>query len=224
MSKINKFSKKGNFREYRAWQAMKDRCLNPHNVGYPNYGGRGIQVHQTWKDSFDQFRQDMGPCPEGWTLDRINNSGNYEPTNCRWATRETQGNNKRTNRKITLDGKAKTASQWEKELNIGHGTVTDRYRRGVTTIKDMLNPPAEVNRNLTLLTLTEKTNNERLNLHVGETKPIVQWATLMGMNPVTLTARLRNGLNLKEALTKPVGWSRRPKRERCRKVQRQLPI
>lgn len=80
--------------EYRAWVHMRQRCNNPNNPGYLDYGGRGIRVCDRW-NKFENFLTDMGERPEDRSLDRINNDGNYEPSNCRWATRKTQNNNKR---------------------------------------------------------------------------------------------------------------------------------
>lgn len=81
-------------REYRAWQKMKSRCSNPKHPSFPNYGGRGISVCEAWA-SFLQFYEDMGPAPEGATLDRIDNELGYEPGNCRWASHEIQARNRR---------------------------------------------------------------------------------------------------------------------------------
>jgi len=81
--------------EYRTWRHMKDRCYNKNNSKYPRYGGRGITVCERWKDSYLNFIEDMGrkPSPDH-SIDRINNDGNYEPENCRWATTQQQGTNK----------------------------------------------------------------------------------------------------------------------------------
>lgn len=82
-------------KEYASWLNMKQRCTNSNNERYKDYGGRGITICEEWLNSFSQFYKDMGPKPKDLTLDRINNDGNYEPSNCRWATYEQQANNQR---------------------------------------------------------------------------------------------------------------------------------
>ena len=81
--------------EYRCWQSLRQRCNNPNNPGYKNYGGRGISVCQEWNASFDAFYAYVGPRPAGKWLDRIDNNGNYEPGNVRWATPTVQRLNSR---------------------------------------------------------------------------------------------------------------------------------
>jgi hypothetical protein len=86
----------GGTRTYHSWRDMLRRCTNPSSADWPRYGGRGITVCRRWH-RFEDFLADMGSCPDRLTLDRINNEGNYEPGNCRWATREQQTLNRRSN-------------------------------------------------------------------------------------------------------------------------------
>ena len=80
---------------YLSWRGAKQRCTNPNAASYPRYGGRGIEICSRWIHSFANFLEDMGERPEGMSLDRINNDGNYEPSNCRWATPSEQNRNQR---------------------------------------------------------------------------------------------------------------------------------
>lgn len=91
-------------REYRSWRMMLNRCLNPNATGFNNYGGRGITVCERWR-KFENFLADMGPRPAGKSIDRYpDNDGNYEPGNCRWATRQEQNLNTRTTKNAARYG------------------------------------------------------------------------------------------------------------------------
>lgn len=85
-------------REYSSWRNMRNRCLNPSNKDYPNYGGRGITIDPAW-DDFKVFLKELGPRPEGTTLDRIDVNGDYSLSNCKWSTPKEQAANRRIKRK-----------------------------------------------------------------------------------------------------------------------------
>lgn len=120
---------KGGTPEWRGWRAMRTRCNNPNDIFYARYGGRGIKVCDRWQSSFENFLEDMGKKPTiKHTLDRIDNSGDYEPSNCRWATQAEQANNKRNNRTVTYGGKTMTVAEWAKELGCGYMELYDRVR------------------------------------------------------------------------------------------------
>ena len=111
--------------------AMINRCTNPNDPGFVNYGGRGIAVCQRWMGSFENFLADMGPRPSsGHSIDRIDNDGPYSPENCRWATRLQQNCNSRSNHLLTLDGRTMCLADWAREAGLTRGALKDRLRRG----------------------------------------------------------------------------------------------
>ena len=113
---------------YRIWASMLGRCENPRDKGYAKYGGDGIRVCPEWHD-FTAFLRDMGECPSGFSLDRRDNDGDYEPSNCRWATRIEQANNTRRNYRITAFGRTQTLSEWSRESGIHKNTLNSRLKR-----------------------------------------------------------------------------------------------
>ena len=110
---------------------MVYRCTNPSHKDYLSYGGRGISVCQRWL-KFENFLEDMGARPKGFSLERINNNGNYCPSNCKWATRKEQQRNTRSNRILEHDGKRMCLAEWAEELGINHRTLRSRLQRGWT--------------------------------------------------------------------------------------------
>lgn len=114
-------------KEYTAWQAMKDRCYNENNVNYHNYGGRGIKVCDRWKNSFENFLEDMGPKPSTkHSLDRQKGDQDYCRENCRWATAKEQGRNTRRNVILEFNGQSMTLPEWAEKINIARGTLYAR--------------------------------------------------------------------------------------------------
>ena len=116
---------------YRSWKAMMARCYSPNVYGFANYGGRGIKVCRDWH-GFLTFLADMGERPAGTSLDRIDNDGNYNPSNCRWATAKEQNNNKKSNVHLTLNGETLPALQWAAKLGMKYATLMKRREDGWT--------------------------------------------------------------------------------------------
>lgn len=124
-------AKRGQEALYHIWYNMKQRVLDPAHKSFKDYGARGIAICDRWLNSVDDFISDMGPRPAKHTLERKNNDGNYEPSNCVWASMFQQGNNRRTNRWIEHNGERKTISQWSRILNVPEATIGNRNDRGV---------------------------------------------------------------------------------------------
>lgn len=122
--------------EYNVWYLMKARCYKPVNTSYKNYGAKGIKVCERWLASFWNFYEDMGPRPTpGHSIDRIDGTGNYEPSNCRWATIQEQPWNKERTAKILYDGKLRTVTELVLLTGLSRNTILYRYRRGITLDK-----------------------------------------------------------------------------------------
>jgi len=116
--------------EYCIWEGMKARCQNKNNLNYPNYGGRGITVCEKW-NTFEGFYDDMGVRPsKDYTIERIDVNGNYEPSNCKWATVSEQNNNKRTTRRIEYNGRTQSLGLWANELGFERHILTKRLNSG----------------------------------------------------------------------------------------------
>lgn len=132
---------KSHGREYAAWRHMMDRCYKTHTTHYRHYGGRNISVAKQWHD-FLVFLADMGICPEGYEIERIDNDGHYCPENCRWATRKEQMNNTRFNRVLCVDGSEMTMTQWSGIHGIKVGTIWRRLQLGWSA-SDAVQRPVE---------------------------------------------------------------------------------
>ena len=123
-------------RLYGIWCAMKRRCYNTNDIAYKDYGGRGISICEEWKQDYQAFRNwalDSGYSNEK-SIDRINNSGNYEPDNCRWVVSDVQANNRRSNRVYTVDGETHTLTEWANIRGINPKTLFTRIYSGLDFI------------------------------------------------------------------------------------------
>ncbi len=120
--------------EHGIWSGIRDRCYNPNNLAYHNYGSRGIKMCERWRNSFQNFFEDMGPRPsKSHSIDRFpDNNGDYGPANCRWATTEQQALNKRTNVYYEYDGIRLTQCQWARFLGVKRHMILNHIRRGKT--------------------------------------------------------------------------------------------
>jgi len=128
--------------EYGVWMGMIGRCENPKAKAYPDYGGRGIRVCSQWRDSFERFLSDVGARPSpNHSIDRVDNDGHYEPGNCRWATKAEQQNNRRTNRKVTVQGETMNLWQALRRFDVCDATFRQRTQRGWTDEAALLTPP-----------------------------------------------------------------------------------
>lgn len=122
-----------NRRLLRCYHSMMFRCYNEKCPSYKDYGGRGVVVCDRWKESIHNFIEDMGNPPYDYmSLDRIDNNGNYEPPNCRWATRTEQSNNQRGLRMITYNNETMSVSQWARKTGIKVQTLFARLQRGIS--------------------------------------------------------------------------------------------
>lgn len=105
-------------REFLAWSKAKQRCYNINDHKYHDYGERGIRMCDRWIDNFTAFYKDMGSCPMGLTLDRIDVNGNYEPENCRWATKKEQSSNRRNNINVSFQGNKITLKELSRVFGV----------------------------------------------------------------------------------------------------------
>ena len=129
-------------RLWQTWQGMKQRTSNPNNKSYQRYCGRGITVCEEWRESYIAFRDWAlkNGYDDSLTIDRIDNNGNYEPSNCRWVTPKEQCNNRRSNVLIEWNGKTKNIQQWADETGLPYKVLHDRYHRYGKTPPELFKP------------------------------------------------------------------------------------
>ena len=186
--------------EYGVWKGMRQRCNDPNYTAWDHYGGRGISICARWKD-FAAFREDMGPRPPRASIERIDNDGNYEPGNCRWASQSEQARNQRTNVRVTSGSVSLVATDVAHAIGMSVDGVIGRVRAGWTGEEILTTPPDEKKRGpkLKLVTIA------------GETMSMRAWAKRMGRTYWTVQRRVSLGWDPADAITTPVRpWRRKP--------------
>ena len=167
-------------RLYRIWGAMRQRCKNPNEAGYENYGGRGIRVCPEWEDffAFRAWALTHG-YQEDLSIERIDVNGNYCPENCTWATRLQQANNKTNNRFIEFNGKRMTSRQWDRELGFREGVLSDRLNTLGWDLKRTMTEPVSSSRAASFS-------------YKGETHTVSEWAQILGISLSSMWKRLKD--------------------------------
>lgn len=175
-----------NSREFGIWVGMHTRCYNPKAASFHNYGGRGIEICQRWRDSFENFLHDMGFAPSPrHSIERKDNDGHYTPDNCYWATAIEQANNKRTNIVMTINGVTRTLSQWAKFFGATRASAFYRYSQG-------LRGEAVFKTTKTVLT------------HNGISDTVSGWSKRTGIKATTINQRLKYHWSVERALSQGV--------------------
>ena len=145
-SKILSTHKERHTRLYGIWSKMKSRCNNPNLPDYKDYGGRGITVCDEWQNSYEAFRDwaNQNGYLDHLTIDRIDVNGNYEPSNCRWATNKEQSNNRRTNKLITFNGETHNIHEWSEIIGINYNVLYNRLHKSKWSIERALTTPVQI--------------------------------------------------------------------------------
>lgn len=188
-------------KEYATWCAMLDRCYRPANKHFDRYGGRGISVCDRWRHNFSAFIADMGLRPsDKHSIDRYpDNDGNYEPGNCRWATRSEQMRNTSLNTTVVRDGKRTTLVDVADESGVNLGTLKARLRKGLDLDAAVSLPP-------------DKKRWHKRYAHNGQTLTLAEWEAVVGIPRKTLTHRICAGWAIEHALSLPVVPGKRARR------------
>jgi lambda repressor-like predicted transcriptional regulator len=199
---------------YSSWSGMKNRCLNKNNNRYHQYGGRGISICERWIDSFENFLEDMGECPDSHSIGRIDNDGSYCKDNCRWETAKQQSRNK-TN---TVRVLGESATDIAERIGMARSTLTTRIKRGWN--EDVaVNTPVE-DKSLCLsvrarnLGLNSKSVDHRvrrgwseeraLNTPIKNKRQLKELSENCGISSDVLSNRLLRGWSLERATTQPL--------------------
>lgn len=181
-------------KEYRIWKAIKTRTLNKNTDSADRYILRGITMCDSWRDSFEEFYNDMGKCPDGCSIDRIDPNGNYEPTNCRWANDFTQSQNRgEFNKTFTHNNETHVLKEWARILNINYGTLYARIYRS----------------NLSFEQAIQEDPFSRLIELDGEKHTLKEWSKIYNIKYSTVINRVdKHHWSYNDALKTPLGERR----------------
>lgn len=181
--------KRKEMREYSIWKAIKTRVLNPNTDDSSRYINRGITCCQEWLNSFEQFYKDMGACPEGYSIDRIDPNGNYCPENCRWANNYTQSQNRGDfNIVINYNGESHVLKEWCRILGLRYGTIYNRMFHGNLSFEDAIK---------------DDPFNKKVTFH-GETNTLAYFCNKYNIKYQTVINRIhKHKWSLEEALLTP---------------------
>jgi hypothetical protein len=189
---VNRTHGMSNTKIYKLWTDIKRRCYNKNRVGYKNYGGRGIRVSEEWKNSFEAFFEwamENG-YKEGLEIDRIDNDGDYCPSNCRFVTDYVQDRNKRTNRKYNFNSAQMCITDLSKIAGISRDVIIKRIEKKGMRVENAL---------------TEATKGHITEYTIGdETHSIIEWCRIMKISYEVVKNRLLRGMYISEALIKPL--------------------
>lgn len=180
-------------RLYNIWKGLRQRCLNPNNPNYKDYGGRGINICKEWDRYSIFYNWAMANGYESYlTIDRENNHLGYNPVNCRWVTITVQANNRRSNRLLEYKGKIQNIEQWSLETGLDYKVISDRLNKLGWSIERSLSIPVK------------KFENNFIEFK-GQIKICAEWARLLGVSHQTLFRRLNvYGWSVEKSLTTPV--------------------
>lgn len=172
-------------RPYRIWCHIKDRCTNPKMQNYRHYGGKGVKMCCEWDEDFMAFHRwaMANGYREDLTIERIDGNGDYEPSNCRWATWKEQANNTTRNHLVTINGATKTIAGWADSSGIRYQIIRDRLYGGMTGER-LLNP--------------EKRRGHKWYTIKNETHDLKGWASVAGLSYTTFLGRLQRGFTVEE--------------------------
>lgn len=204
----------------RPERAIRDnmiaRCHCPTNKSYPRYGGRGIMVCDRWRNSFDDFLADIGPRPSAQhSIDRIDGTKGYEPSNCRWATYTEQARNTRRNHLVTMNGETRCIAEWVELLGVPERRVRTRLQRGWDPTEALTTPFQRWSPRQAVTVVA-----------FGQSLRLCEWADRLGCRPEVISGRVRRGWSAEDAVSKPTRACRngvtreqdkQRKRESCRR-------